>query len=93
VVVGKIITGTFVKVGSGVNVFLSVGAKVGESGTASSVLVNAALDVCTIIVLMAFESSGGTDVTAEGTHAKTSVSAKDQMKNFPVEFFILQQSL
>jgi hypothetical protein len=93
VTVGKIILGTFVKVDSGVNVLLRVGEAVKVGGIASSVLVNAASDVCTIIVLIACGSSGGTGVTAAGTHAIINMRVMHQMKNFLGDFVILQRSL
>jgi hypothetical protein len=80
--VGKIMAGTFVNVASGVNVLRSVGVKVGVDGIASSVCMDAASAVCTIYVLIAFGSNGGTGVIAEGTHAMTKTNAMNKMKIF-----------
>ena len=83
--------GTFVNVGSGVNVLLSVGAGGKVGGMASCVLVDAASAVRTIIVLIAFGSSGGTGVRAEGAHAMIRIKAMHQIRLFLVGDIIILQ--
>ena len=91
--VGKIIFGTFVNVGSGVNVLRSVAVAVPVGGMAACVCVEAASAVRTIMVLIAFESSGNTGVGVDGAHAIMSTSAKPQKKSFLVELVMLRGSL
>lgn len=88
--VGKIILGIFVKVDSGVKVLLSVAVAVSVGGMAACVFADAASAVCTMEVLMAFGSSGGTGVIADGAHAITSTSTILQKKNFLAVPVILQ---
>ena len=72
--------GTVVDVDSGVKVFLGVDVDVPAEGTAASVCNSAASNVCAMNVLMEFGSSGGTGVTMDGAHARTSRNAMLQRK-------------
>ena len=90
--VGKTMPGTVVEVDSGVKVFRGVDVTVVVGGIASCVRMEAASAVCTMDVLIAFESSGGTGVTMDGVQARIKTNAMLHSMNFLPVSVILGRS-